>query len=545
MSRFLTSVLDSWESPFFYSTFSFSPTFKDLYIMPSLLSRLRRSSNSASSPTADSDRSRRSSTASSTTQSPSTSPTDDSISHSSTVTASSPRKSSSQFVEDFDHETATVPAPSANKKLSVTPSPSGNNLNGNTLSPNSATPGDRGLPAPIILPGTPKLVLTAEGSDSPHSFGSSPAVSSANVTPGSANMNGGSGFDAKTKLSYPSKHVVSRLWLNSTRFCVSAHWGTIYCNVELTRQTIADSAITSNGDGETHSIATLPGPPLGNSKSDTPSIASAPPAPIINAKSLNVDPVKRARSSSNASDSSAGRAHRSGSVSHRLASLVREGKETIKEAVKPDTSSVTSPVDSLKPPKSKKGRRRSTSSNRDGIGAALARSGASLANTAHGEEVVTVSPGGAAGKSEPKGRSPFLARPKDGVVLDDEEEEDEDDESGTDGEDGLSVSGFAVASARRNGDFHALFPSVDEGDLLIEGEFDTDILCLSSSGSHGLCAGLWTKPNVFVILAYRRLRLRAIERYLSARPLVRVGKSRLLPRQHLWLGYGCECFITS
>ena len=37
-------------------------------------------------------------------------------------------------------------------------------------------------------------------------------------------------------------------------------------------------------------------------------------------------------------------------------------------------------------------------------------------------------------------------------------------------DDDLEVTGFAVASNRRNADFHALFPRVDEGDYLIEGK---------------------------------------------------------------------------
>ena len=48
----------------------------------------------------------------------------------------------------------------------------------------------------------------------------------------------------------------------------------------------------------------------------------------------------------------------------------------------------------------------------------------------------------------------------------------ESDESDTDSDvydDDLEVTGFAVASNRRNADFHALFPRVDEGDYLIEG----------------------------------------------------------------------------
>lgn len=49
-------------------------------------------------------------------------------------------------------------------------------------------------------------------------------------------------------------------------------------------------------------------------------------------------------------------------------------------------------------------------------------------------------------------------------------ESDTEDEEDSDIADDLEVTGFAVASTRRNADFHALFTSVDEGDYLIEGE---------------------------------------------------------------------------
>lgn len=40
------------------------------------------------------------------------------------------------------------------------------------------------------------------------------------------------------------------------------------------------------------------------------------------------------------------------------------------------------------------------------------------------------------------------------------------------GEDDIPVTGFAVASNKRNADFHELFPTIPEGDYLIEGSFD-------------------------------------------------------------------------
>ena len=44
-------------------------------------------------------------------------------------------------------------------------------------------------------------------------------------------------------------------------------------------------------------------------------------------------------------------------------------------------------------------------------------------------------------------------------------------------EDDIPVTGFAVASARRNQEFHEMFPSIPEGDYLIEGAFS---LCSAS-----------------------------------------------------------------
>lgn len=49
-------------------------------------------------------------------------------------------------------------------------------------------------------------------------------------------------------------------------------------------------------------------------------------------------------------------------------------------------------------------------------------------------------------------------------------DDDDEDDSGSELDDDLPVTGFAVASNRRNADFHAMFPTVDEGDYLIEGE---------------------------------------------------------------------------
>jgi len=75
-------------------------------------------------------------------------------------------------------------------------------------------------------------------------------------------------------------------------------------------------------------------------------------------------------------------------------------------------------------------------------------------------------------------RSRHLSRGENGSMMDIEgdalgldDEEDDDSDSDSDGDDHLPVTGFAVASNRRQGDFHQLFAVVDEGDYLIEGEF--------------------------------------------------------------------------
>lgn len=51
-----------------------------------------------------------------------------------------------------------------------------------------------------------------------------------------------------------------------------------------------------------------------------------------------------------------------------------------------------------------------------------------------------------------------------------EDESEEEDESDLDlADEDIPVTGFAVASNKRNADFHELFPTVPEGDYLIEG----------------------------------------------------------------------------
>jgi hypothetical protein len=122
-----------------------------------------------------------------------------------------------------------------------------------------------------------------------------------------------------------------------------------------------------------------------------------------------------------------------------------------------------------------------SASSKNGIAAALAKGGLALAHghthTPEGDPILGLGHQKSAPSSRRGSRrNPYLKsshRPDgDGSDAaldfdDDEEEEDEDDES--EYEAGLPVTGFAVASNRRNAEFHTMFPSVDEGDYLIEG----------------------------------------------------------------------------
>ena len=52
--------------------------------------------------------------------------------------------------------------------------------------------------------------------------------------------------------------------------------------------------------------------------------------------------------------------------------------------------------------------------------------------------------------------------------VDGSDDEDDEDDLDLDADD-IPVTGFAVASARRNQEFHEMFPNVPEGDYLIDG----------------------------------------------------------------------------
>ena len=113
-------------------------------------------------------------------------------------------------------------------------------------------------------------------------------------------------------------------------------------------------------------------------------------------------------------------------------------------------------------------------------------------------------------------RSPFLVRGGDSALLDEDASEFDFDSDGSDLDDSLPVTGFAVASNRRQAEFHALFPAVDEGDYLIEGE--------------------WLATRELMV----RLRLRSVQGHPGTWADICVGEPPMLSRQHLWMGHECE-----
>lgn len=100
-----------------------------------------------------------------------------------------------------------------------------------------------------------------------------------------------------------------------------------------------------------------------------------------------------------------------------------------------------------------------------------------------------------------------------------DEDDSEENESILDDMEDIPVTGFAVASNKRNADFHELFPSIPEGDYLIEGK-------------HRL-------PSTPRPLTIVRLRLRTPTRYPSTRSTLYLRKSHMLPCKHFWLDHRC------
>jgi len=226
-------------------------------------------------------------------------------------------------------------------------------------------------------------------------------------------------------------------------------------------------------------------------------------------------------------------------VSVASAPLLSNGRDrsgsTLSNDLRPVKSgSAFGKTSSLKPPdgkKSKKSRRLSASS-KNGIAAALAKGGLALAHghthTADGEPILGVG----SVKSAPSSRrgsrrNPYLKsshRPdgegSDAALEFDDDEDDEDEDFDSDIESGLPVTGFAVASNRRNAEFHQMFPSVDEGDYLIEGKL--------------------LLPHLRELKLTPRLWMCIVERYTSTGTIVCLRESYLFSCQYLWLDYRCE-----
>ena len=89
------------------------------------------------------------------------------------------------------------------------------------------------------------------------------------------------------------------------------------------------------------------------------------------------------------------------------------------------------------------------------------------------------------------------------------------------GDDLIPVTGFAVASTKRNQDFHEVFPTVPEGDYLIEGRLLFIFFVRKVEGC-------------------RRLRMRTTKRNSHSRATIHLGKSYLFPCKYFWLDHRRE-----
>ncbi|OCF40765.1 hypothetical protein I317_05460 [Kwoniella heveanensis CBS 569] len=390
--------------------------------MPSILSRFKRSPSTSSSisesdlappgsssnnanldPATNSNtsRSRRSSTVSSSTQaSPRVSYIDTDRERRQSL---GPGSSGSVFVEDFESTTSSssiLKSSLSPSKRHVTPSPR------QKSPPPLSVPGSEVKTQPL---GTPKLVLTEEGSNSPRSFSSSPLKNGRpgiGLGLGSISVNSSSDDDLETPTQYDTSFSINR-------------------------------AATAT----------------------------------MNLNHTTGDDVSRDRASSIIS--STGGRSRAGSTIHSKGDAISPPLSP--HALKPVDSRMSSASK-----KSRKSRRRSVASGHSGIAAALAKGGLHIAGPVSDDLLKSVS--GKKHRSTSQKRSPFLTRNKDTADDDeinlngneygdedfDADDFDDEDDSDSDLGDDLPVTGFAVASNRRNADFHALFPTIDDGDYLIE-----------------------------------------------------------------------------
>jgi hypothetical protein len=290
-------------------------------------------------------------------------------------------------------------------------------------------------PAPLAVPlaihtnggvlGTPKLVLTAEGSNSPISVIDSPASRGSPVPTRGLGL----GSDYQTSKRRVSLHLVNQ--------CIAygSQSGTL-ANDDIETPT----AHTENFDYATMGHATP---------------QTAPP--VMNSTTL--EPTSTTRDRSNSTTSSTTQHSHS-----RAASLI--------ERLKP-TGDDTSLLQKVKTKRRKHRALSNSSSHSHPIANVLAKGGIHLPTSSDGDLLRVNS-----GRKGSVNRSKYLSGgPEGSLSVEDgdsgvmrlDDEEDEDDDSDSEGEH-LPVTGFAVASNRRQGDFHQLFATVDEGDYLIEGK---------------------------------------------------------------------------
>lgn len=178
-----------------------------------------------------------------------------------------------------------------------------------------------------------------------------------------------------------------------------------------------------------------------------------------------------------------------------------------------------------------------------GIAGALAQSGMSLAGMASPPLPQSSPPRRTASKSGhvPRTSIDSVLNPRRGSVTAgnyhhsqhvsqsaDEYNPAEDDDDVYDSPDALSfdddmpVTGFAVASSRRNQDFHELFPNIEPGDYLIEGVF---VFLLQSTALSP------TFHNVF------RLWLCNATGYSRSRSTIHIREPLVFPCEHFWMGH--------
>ncbi|KAF9564941.1 hypothetical protein CPC08DRAFT_720754 [Agrocybe pediades] len=121
-------------------------------------------------------------------------------------------------------------------------------------------------------------------------------------------------------------------------------------------------------------------------------------------------------------------------------------------------------------PRSSKSRKSSTGSPGRSSGRRTRRGSSAAHSDANSEYYASIN-----GTSTTLNGDDNSARPEYYIGIGDESDSDDSDDSGSEGssildidEEDIPVTGFAVASNKRNADFHELFPSIPEGDYLIE-----------------------------------------------------------------------------